>query len=126
MDRTLASGSRLYRDAVQRLRMVCVARVSNTFHARVIAARLGSEGILTELRGAVDGPYPMGEVQVLVDEVELDAARELLLADEVEDALTGGGDDEAPALRLSWPERLVLLVVALGMAAVAVGRLAAL
>ena len=101
--------------------MVCVARVSNAFHARVIAARLGSEGILTELRGAVDGPYPMGEVQVLVGEDELADAQELLLADEVEDAFDGGADD-VPAGRLGWGERLVLLAVMLGMAAVAVGR----
>ena len=101
--------------------MVCVARVSNTFHARVIAARLGSEGILTELRGAVDGPYPMGEVQVLVGEDELADAQELLLADEVEDAFDGGADAVAVP-RLGWGERLVLLAVMLGMAAVTLGR----
>lgn len=110
---------------VQDLRMVCVARVTNTFHARVIAARLGSEGIVTELRGAVDGPYPMGEVQVLVDAEDLAVAQELLLADEVEDALAGGGDDGSCDLRLGWRERLVLLAVVAGMAAFTVGRVVA-
>ncbi len=67
--------------------MVHLLSVSDTFHARVIAARLGSDGILTELRGAVDGPYPgMGEVRLYVDERDLKVARELLLADEVESA----------------------------------------
>ena len=72
--------------AVQQLRMVRVATVRDSFHARVIAARLGSEGMVTVLRGNVDGPYPLGDVHVLVSENDLDAARELLLADEVESA----------------------------------------
>jgi hypothetical protein len=92
--------------------MVCVARVPDAFTARVIAARLGSEGVLAQLRGGgIDGPYPMGEVQVLVSEGDLATAQELLLADEVEDALAGGGDgddsDEVPGL--STRERLLLL-----------------
>ncbi len=82
---------------MQRLRMVAVARVTDAFHARVVAARLGSEGIVTQLRGAVDGPYPMGDVEVLVNAPDLDTAREILLADEVESAfvdLDGIGPDE--------------------------------
>ncbi len=67
--------------------MVHLLSVHDAFHARVIAARLGSDGILTQLRGAVDGPYPMlGEVRVYVGEEDLPVARELLLADEVESA----------------------------------------
>lgn len=59
--------------------------VHDAFHARVIAARLGSDGILTELRGAVDGPYPVrGEVRVYVGTEDFPVARQLLLADEVE------------------------------------------
>jgi hypothetical protein len=72
--------------------MVRVATVRDSFHARVIAARLGSEGMVTLLRGNVDGPYPLGDVHVLVSEDDLDAARELLLADEVESVFYG--DDE--------------------------------
>jgi hypothetical protein len=78
---------------VQRTRMVRLVTVSRVFHARVLAARLGAEGIVTELRGNVDGPYPVGDVHVYVGEEDLGTARELLLADEVEDALGGGGDD---------------------------------
>jgi Putative prokaryotic signal transducing protein len=73
--------------------MVPVLRATDSFHARVVAARLGSEGILTSFRGPVDGPYPMGTVEVLVERGELEAARELLLADEVESAFAE--DDDA-------------------------------
>ena len=50
--------------------MVRLATVRTTFHARVIAARLGAEGIVTDLRGNVDGIYPMGDVHVFVSEEE--------------------------------------------------------
>ncbi|MGH9247490.1 MAG: putative signal transducing protein, partial [Acidimicrobiales bacterium] len=62
------------------LHMVGLTTVGNGFHARVIAARLGSEGIVTQLRGSVDGPYPMGDVEVMVSAEDLAAAREILLA----------------------------------------------
>lgn len=62
---------------------LCTARGS--FHARVIAARLGADGILAQVRGAVDGPYPIErEVEVLVPVDDLDVARELLLVDDIE------------------------------------------
>jgi len=79
--------------------MVRLVTVSSTFHARVIAARLGAEGILSDLRGNVDGPYPMGDVHVFVPDDELDAASELLLADEIESAFDDGDttdDDGRP------------------------------
>ena len=63
---------------VDRTRMVRVAATRDAFEARVIAARLGAEGIVWELRGALDGPYPVGQVEVLVEEDAADAARELL------------------------------------------------
>ena len=66
--------------------MVHLVTVRSTFEARVIAARLGSEGVVAQLRGAVDGPYPFGDVMVEVREDDLDTARELLLADQVESA----------------------------------------
>jgi hypothetical protein len=67
-------------------RMVHLRTVHNTFHARVIAARLGADGIVTQLRGSVDGPYPIGDVSLWVDEDDIVCAQELLLADEVESA----------------------------------------
>jgi hypothetical protein len=67
--------------------MVPVAKVSDAFGARVLAARLGSDGIVTQLRGGgIDGPYPMGDVEVLVSAADLEVAREILLAEEVESA----------------------------------------
>jgi hypothetical protein len=104
--------------------MVCVARVADAFTARVIAARLGSEGVLAQLRGGgIDGPYPMGEVQVLVSEDELSVAQEILLADEVEDALAGGGDHDAAAAPLSGRERLLLLGAVLALVIVTFARI---
>ena len=64
--------------------MVHLSTTGSAFQARVLAARLGSEGIVVSLRGAVDGPYPFGAVEVEVDERQADLARQLLLADEVE------------------------------------------
>ena len=68
--------------------MVHVATASGPFHARVIAARLGAAGILCEVRGGLDGPYPLaGPVDVLAPDEEADEARALLAADAAEDAL---------------------------------------
>ena len=80
--------------------MVPLVTVANTFQARVLAARLGSEGIVTELRGGVDGPYPFGDVTVLVSTDGLDLARSLLLADEVEEAFVDV--DGVPSLVRRW------------------------
>ena len=66
--------------------MVHLRTVPDVFHARVIAARLGADGILTELRGAVGGPYPIGSVSVWVTPADEEIACELLLADELEAA----------------------------------------
>ena len=105
---------------VQRLRMVPVLRAEGTFHARVVAARLGSEGIVTQLRGNVDGPYPMGSVEVLVTQDDLAAARELLLADEVEssfDAVAAEAEAEELAPEPVPSYRGWLLVAAPGLVA---------
>lgn len=74
-----------------------VRTVPTAFHARVIAARLGAEGIVTDLRGNVGGPYPFGDVSVWVPEDDVDEASELLLADEVEAAFCPHPDDEEPS-----------------------------
>ncbi|MDY7105416.1 MAG: hypothetical protein S0880_29875 [Actinomycetota bacterium] len=70
--------------------MVHVATAPNAVHARIIAARLGSEGIVWTLRGE-DSIYPCGAVDVLVSAEDAGRASELLLADEVESAF---GDDD--------------------------------
>jgi hypothetical protein len=65
------------------LHMVHLASVDTPFEGRVLAARLGAEGIVWELRGASD-VYPVGQSHVYVDEDDLATARELLLSDAVE------------------------------------------
>ena len=68
---------------MQDVRLVPLVRVDDAFAARVVAARLGSEGIVTSLRGAVDGPYPMGPVTVLVAADELRFKGATSVGDEV-------------------------------------------
>jgi hypothetical protein len=97
--------------------MVTLLRVRDAFHARVVVARLGSEGIVAQLRGA-DGPYPMGVVEVLVLADELEAAQALLLADEVESAFADvdadeEDDEDGGGRRSSLPRWAVACVVAL-------------
>jgi len=100
--------------------MVRLATVRTTFHARVIAARLGAEGIVTDLRGNVDGMYPMGDVHVFVAEDELPEAQELLLADEVESAFDDDADLDAVG---GTPRELwVFLVAVIVVAAVLFAR----
>jgi hypothetical protein len=92
------------------LRMVPLATTRSAFEARVLAARLGSEGIVWELRGGTaDSVYPVGSVDVLVDEEDLDKARELLSIDLVEDTddeVYDGGSD-----RSQWWVALVVLAL---------------
>ena len=71
---------------VPQLKMVRLTTAANAMEARIIAARLGSEGIVWELRGSVDGPLAIGPVDVLVDADGFESAKELMLADEVEAA----------------------------------------
>ena len=99
--------------------MVRLATVSTSFHARVIAARVGAEGIVTQLRGNLDGPYPMGDVHIFVEEESLPTAQELLLADEIESAF----DDEAPSAFVgSAPGLWLVLGTILCLAAVLFAR----
>ncbi len=99
--------------------MVRLVTVNSTFHARVIAARVGAEGIVTQLRGNLDGPYPMGDVHVYVSEEDLPSASELLMADEVESAFEDEDDaaDSGPPVEL-W----LVLASILALAAVLFGR----
>jgi len=110
--------------------MVHLRTVPDVFHARVIAARLGADGILTELRGAVGGPYPIGSVSVWVTPADEEIASELLLADELEalfDEVPEGWDragSRRPVL-LGWNARQLLaaLAVVVMIGAIVAGRL---
>ena len=81
------------------LRMVHLRTVPDAWHAKVLAARLGCEGIVTQLRGSVSGPYPFGAVSVLVEAEQAELAADLLLADEVEAAFASVGAAD-PKLRV--------------------------
>lgn len=64
--------------------MVPLASTRSPFEARVLAARLGADGIVWQLRGGGDDSvYPVGSIDILVAESDLDRARELL-GDDVE------------------------------------------
>lgn len=102
--------------------MVHLRTVSDPWHARVLAARLGAEGIVTELRGNVSGPYPFGPAHVLVEAGQAGLAAQLLLADEVEAAFVprgGTGEDGALPRRRSATRRLMAAAAAAAAVAVA-------
>jgi hypothetical protein len=92
--------------------MVRLSTVSSSFHARVIAARLGAEGIFTELRGNVDGVYPVGDVHVFVGEDDLPMAQELLMVDEVESAFDGDEPVDTGAPKELWIVLGAILLIA--------------
>jgi hypothetical protein len=95
--------------------MVHLCTANGSFHARVIAARLGADGILTQLRGDSTGPYPLEhEVEVLVPVDDLDVARELLLVDDIEAPV-----DRLPRRPPSLIWILVVVLVLLSFAAAA-------
>jgi Putative prokaryotic signal transducing protein len=64
------------------IEMVRLLTTLDQFEARVLAARLGAEGVLWELRGGHDGPYPMGPVHVFVEAGDLERAQELVASTE--------------------------------------------
>jgi hypothetical protein len=66
--------------------MCYLTTVSGSFHGRVLAARLGAEGVIVVLRGGSEALNPGGAaVDVLVPAEQLKHAREILLADAVDD-----------------------------------------
>ena len=102
--------------------MVPLTMAATPFEARVLAAHLGAEGIVWELRGNVDGPYPVGPVVVLVAEDDLAIAREVVSEQEESADLTDGGpgaETRESSDRALW----VLLAVVLVAAATLLGRL---
>jgi putative signal transducing protein len=96
--------------------------VHGTFSAHVLAARLHSEGIDVELRGAVGSPYgltvgDMARVDLYVPEDQVDDARLVLLAAEIDEAMDlPGEDDDTPPRRAVpswvWVAAVIVLVVA--------------
>ena len=85
--------------------MAHLTTVVGSFHARLLVARLASEGIAAELEGSSEGPYPFPvNVDVLVSADELSLAREILLADAVDAVFSDGLSQprRRPGARRPW------------------------
>jgi hypothetical protein len=99
--------------------------VNGSFPASVLAARLQSEGLDCELRGAVDSVYrltvgDLARVDVYVPADQMDDARMIMLVDEVDAACEG--DPGPEATRAAWP-RWVLLTLLVMVALAPLTRL---
>lgn len=105
------------------MRLVRLTTCGDAFEARVLVARLGSEGIVWSLRGGQDGPFAIGNVEVLVDEDDLDTARELLLLDDFDGPLAPAGAQ--PERETTGRDIAVLAVVLLGVIVFAIARMTA-
>jgi hypothetical protein len=86
------------------MRMVRLMTAEDAFGAKVVVAQLGVEGIVWELKGGVDGPYPFGPVQVYVPEADLAEARAVLAATAPLDA-DRDEQDELDELEAAWSRR---------------------
>ena len=74
--------------------MVPLADADTEFEARVLVAKLGSAGIVAEVRGLCT-PYPtLGTAQVWVEDSALDDARELIATPEAFPVFDGESDGE--------------------------------
>ena len=98
--------------------------VSGAFRAEVLAARLRSEGIDAQLQGALSSAYgltvgDMARVDVYVPEDQLDDAKYVLLADEVDATLTAptewwdAGSEPRRSPRVVWWVAAALLATVL-------------
>lgn len=97
---------------------MALTSVHGSFTAHVVAARLASEGIDVELRGALGSPYgltvgDMARVDLYVPEDQVDDARLVLLASEVDDAMDlsepGSG---VPASTWAWLAAVLMVTAA--------------
>ena len=106
-----------YRHGVAIGPMVPLTTAANPFAARILAAHLGAEGIVWELRGNVDGPYPVGPVEVLVAVDDLAVAREVVTEQREHlvtdlDATPVRAADERTPRELWWLLAMVLMAAA--------------
>ena len=115
------------------VRMAPLTWVAGAFRAQVLAARLRSEGIDAQLQGALSSTYgltvgDMARVDVFVPEDQLDDAKYVLLADEVDATLAAptdwwdAGSEGRHTRRFVWWVAAALLVISLVGAFVGVLR----
>ena len=102
--------------------------VAGAFRARVLAARLESEGIDAQLRGALESPYGLtvgdiARIDVYVPEDQLADARYVLLAEEIDathaaptDWWDAGDDRSSPGRgrAVRWIAAALLAIALLG------------
>jgi Putative prokaryotic signal transducing protein len=103
--------------------MVPLTTAANPLAARILAAHLGAEGIVWQLRGNVDGPYPVGPVEVLVPADDLEVARAVVASadhnpltvmdDEPEIDAEIDDDNDAMTDARDRPLRTLILVIGL-------------
>jgi hypothetical protein len=106
------------------VQMVRLTSCADAFEARLLAARLGAEGIVWSLRGGHDGPFAIGEVEVLVAEDDYPDARALLDSDDRPDG-EGPPVDSAAVRPTTGRDLLVLVAVLVGVVLFAALRMAA-
>ena len=99
--------------------MVRLTTCADGFEVRLLAARLGSEGIVWSLRGGHDGPFAIGTVEVLVEADDLDTAREVL----GDDTFALADEPAVPVRETTGRDVLLLCVVLVGVALFAVARM---
>lgn len=110
-------------------RYVKFATVGDMAEARVLAARLDSEGIGARLHGEALGPYPMtvgrlAEVEIWVVSDRLEEAGRVLLDAEVNAAMAPA-DSEIPQRDSTPPEfRVIAVAVALVLVMIWIVRFA--
>jgi hypothetical protein len=120
---------------VSRLQLAPVAQDLTDFEAKVVTARLGADGIIWQLRGVMDGMYPLGGIDVLVPVDELEEARASLRGEagirtdaHVQAPAAEAGLDEpdwAPPPAGRGRRRWVTLVVVAGLAVFSATRVVA-
>jgi hypothetical protein len=119
--------------------MALLTSVAGSFRAHVLLARLETEGIDVQLRGALDGAYgfTMGDlarVDVFVPEEQLDDAKYVLLADEVDatlaaptewwDAGAAEDADQPHSGRVGWVRWVALTMLAVAVVGVVLRSIA--
>jgi hypothetical protein len=110
--------------------MCRLTSLTGTFSAHVMAARLQSEGIDVQLRGAFDGTYgftvgDLARVDLWVPEDQLSDAELVLLASEVDGAMAAPSEwSDSPGIRTRrWPLWLAVTLVLVAVAPVVLAYL---
>lgn len=91
--------------------------------ARIVAARLESEGIEVRIHSESLGPYPMtvgrwAEAHLWVPESRLTEAEAIMLESDVAEVLASVGEEPGPPLPGSWRLAAAILAGLIGLAVV--------